>query len=127
MKIVLATIKHSQKNEYNIDVQLEEVEFDGKLETLASILEITEYKSEVYYNDGGGGGCPSTTIEIGQNYAMSSICDEHVYPIAFILDGVYFSGERKIALYGIEQMTGTAPVYELRDVQEKLIYPDHKR
>ncbi len=37
MKIVVATIKHSQSNEYNIDVQLEEVEFDGKLETLANI------------------------------------------------------------------------------------------
>ncbi len=58
---------------------------------------------------------------------MSSICDEHIYPIAFILDGIYFSGERKIALYGIENMIGTAPVYELRDVQEKLIYPDHTR
>ncbi len=125
MKIVVATLKYNGRGQCN--TAFEEIEFDGNINSLADILDVTEYKPEVEFNDGSGGGCPSTSIEIGKNYTMSSICEEGVYPIAFILDGIYFFGEIKIALYGIENMIGVAPVYTLADIEKKLEYFDYSK
>ncbi len=117
MNIVVATIAHSQTNENNIDVQLEEVEFDGKLETLVEILGIAQYRPAEVYNDGSGGGCSATTISIGKNYSTMSICDEHIYPTAFELDGISFYGDRKIALVGIENFINNTPIMTLEHIK----------
>lgn len=126
MNIVVATIEHSQANGHNIDVQFEEIEFDGKLETLAKILDVTEYKGEEIY-EGSNGGCPATTIRIEKNTTTVSICEPWIYPTAFIVDDIEFSGDRKVAFIGIENLIGNVPVYTLAEIQEKLEYPDYKK
>ncbi len=127
MKIVVATMEYNLPNGYDIDVKLEEIEFDGKLENLAKILDVTEFKEAEKYEDGSGGGCSSTSINISKNYTTVSVCDEYICPTAFIVDGVEFSGDRKVVFIGIENLIGNAPVYTLTEIQNKIKYPDYKK
>lgn len=127
MKIVVATIACNQENEYKNDIKFEEVEFDGSLKTLAKILDIAECKPAEDYEDGSGSGCASTLINIGKNHTTVSICDEYTYPTAFIIDGLKFSGNRKVAFIGIENLIRNVPVYTLAEIQNKLEYPDYTK
>ncbi len=125
MKIVVATMEYSLPNGYDIDVKFEEIEFDGKLESLTKILSVREYIEAEKYEDGSGGGCAATTINVCKNYTTVSVCDDHICPTAFIVDDVEFSGNRKVAFIGIENLVGNAPVYTLAEIHR--ISKLHKR